>query len=180
MDEREVIKRIARKDEKAFRELYENTSKKIYHYLLGMLKDPRKAEDIMIDTYTEVWRCAGKFRGDSKVSTWITGIARNLAFKEFRRKKLMTNSIEEHLHSLPAKEVAIDSFVRTDLLRKAMKKLSFAHKEILELVFYHEMSYKEISELLGIPVNTVKTRVYYAKENLKQVFVRMGIEKNDI
>ncbi len=180
LNELEIIKRIAGKDENAFRELYEGTSKKVYHYLLGMLKDPRKAEDIMVDTFTEVWKCAGKFRGDSKVSTWIIGIARHLALKEFGKKKPVTNSIENHLYSLPARNVAIDSFLRTELLRKAMEKLSFSHREILELVFFHEMSYREISDVLDIPINTVKTRVYYAKENLKQILENMGIGRDDI
>ncbi len=180
LNEHEAIKKIARRDENAFRELYESTSKKVYHYLLGMLKDPRKAEDIMVDTYTEVWRSAGKFRGDSRVSTWIIGIARHLALKEFSRKKISTNSIDDHIYRLPAKDVTLDTMMNKDLLRKAMENLSLAHKEVLDFVFYHEMSYKEIADILEIPVNTVKTRVYYAKENLKQILERMGITKDDI
>ena len=134
----------------------------------------------MVDTYAEVWKSASKFRGDSRLSTWIIGIARHLALKEFGKKKLSTNSLEDYAHAIPATTTTIDTFIKRDLLVKAMDKLSNDHREILDLVFFHEMSYKEISKILGIPVNTVKTRVFYAKENLKNILERMGIDKNDV
>jgi len=69
---------------------------------------------------------------------------------------------------------------RTDFLKKAISKLSPDHREILDLVFYCQMSYPEVSKTIGIPVNTVKTRVFYAKKKMGEILNAMGITKNDV
>ncbi len=82
-----LLKGVSRGDEEAFRKLYDLTHKKVYFHLYRLLKGKEAAEDVLVETYTEVWRGAKNFKGKSMVSTWIMGIARNLAMNELRKFK---------------------------------------------------------------------------------------------
>lgn len=173
----ELMKRISKGDEHAFKELFEETHKKVYFYLFRLFKDKNLAEDILIDTYTEAWRNARNFRGESRLLTWIIGIARNLAMNRFKKTHYF-----ERIDDFPdipdqknSQEIGIGN-----VIQKAIEELSLKHREVLDLVFFQEMTYKEVSELLKIPVNTVKTRVFYAKKELKNILEKMGVRKNEI
>ena len=78
----ELLEKISRGDEEAFRQLYDQTHKKVYFYLYRLVHGKQMAEDVLVETYTEVWRCAKKFKGRSSATTWMMGIARNLAMNE--------------------------------------------------------------------------------------------------
>ena len=66
------------------------------------------------------------------------------------------------------------------MIKNGLSKISVKHQEILDLVFFHEMNYQEVSEVLNISINTVKTRVFYAKDALKKAFKKMGVKKNEL
>src|SRR4030042_4772307 len=87
----ELLERVSRGDEEAFRQLYDLTHKKVYFYLYRLLKGKETAEDILVETYTEVWRCAKNFKGKEQVTTWMMAIARNLAMNELRKFKSHNN-----------------------------------------------------------------------------------------
>jgi RNA polymerase sigma-70 factor (ECF subfamily) len=109
----------------------------------------------------------------------MIGIARNLAMNELGKFKKHDN-----IDDLPdlSNGVIPDAgpMDRQRLLKEGMLRLSIKHREILDLVFFHEMTYQEVSQMLDIPVSTVKTRVFYAKETLKNALSRMGVKKNDL
>jgi len=174
-----LLKLASKGDEAAFRQLYDSTYGKVTFYLRRLISDENLVEDVLVETYTAVWKGAKSFKGKSKVSTWIIGIARNVAMNELRRLKTHED-LDAHYEisddSLPDTE----SFDRQGLMKKALLKLTPKHREILDLVFFHEMRYPEVSELLDIPVSTVKTRVFYAKDALKDVLKHMGVDKHDI
>lgn len=176
----ELMKRISEGDENAFKELFEETHKKVYSYLFRLFKDKNLTEDTLVDTYTEVWRNSGHFRGEARLLTWIIGIARNLAMNKFKELKF-----HECIDDLPniltysfSPETEITE--KRALIKEALSKLSIKHREVLDLVFFQEMTYKEVSKILKIPVNTVKTRVFYAKEELKNILKKMGVRENEI
>ncbi len=81
----ELVKRVSGGDEIAFNELYDQTHKKVYFYLFRIFKEESLTEDIVVETYVEVWRNAKSFKGNSRVLTWIIGIARNLAMNRFKK-----------------------------------------------------------------------------------------------
>ncbi|MCX8034656.1 MAG: sigma-70 family RNA polymerase sigma factor, partial [Thermodesulfovibrio sp.] len=97
--EEEIIKQITAGNEEALRMLYENTSKSVYQYIFSFVNNKEIAEDLMIETYIQVWLSAKRFKGDSKVLTWIFGIARNLTMNEIKKKAYshleLTNSEPE-------------------------------------------------------------------------------------
>jgi len=173
-----LLQNTAKGDRKAFAELYEATNHRISVYLYRLVRDQDLVEDILVETYTEVWKNSAEFKGRSQVVTWIIGIARNIAFKEIRKRN-WHEDIDLH-GEIEAKGIDIDSMERRELMQQAMNALSIKHREILDLVFFQDLSYREVGALLLIPENTVKSRVYYAKAALKKALAAMGINEGDV
>lgn len=184
MDERDLenrfIKDISRGDEDAFKELYEATNQKVFGYLYRLTNNQQMAEDVLIETYTEVWKSAKKYKGHSKVLTWIIGIARNLAMSEFRKSKTREYDITENIVYTQNQFLDCAESETLHILKGALNLLPVKHREVLDLVFLHGMRYEDISKITAIPLNTVKTRVFYAKGKLKNILKAMGFVRDDL
>ncbi len=181
--ENELLIKTAVGDENAFRELYDLTNKAVYFYLYRLLKDRESAEDVQIDVFTQVWKGAKKFKGKSKVTTWIFGIARNLAMNELRKRKYHVN-IDDYPEMTQDNSTDqgpdLEAMDQKKIIKNAMSKISSKHQEVLDLVFFHEMNYQEISDTLHVSVNTVKTRVFYAKSAFKKKLKQLRVYDDDI
>ena len=176
MDNDEVLRlleRIGQADEAAFRELYRAFSRRLYAYVLRQLSDTAQAEEIVSDTLYEVWRQPAKFRGDAQFSTWLIGIARNKVLMAYRSRK--PDAQHEDLADV-AEIVASDEPGAFEILAQAqrhegvrhcMDKLSSEHRECVHLVFYEGMGLAEVAALQACPENTVKTRLFHARQKLK-------------
>ena len=177
----ELLNKVASGDEEAFKQLYERINEGLFFFICRFLKDKERVEDIQVEVFTEVWRSAKKFKGNSKVKTWIFGIARNLALNELRRNKrhLNTDDFPYPSDDNPSDSELIDKDKKV-MIKNGLLKISVKHQEILDLVFFHEMNYQEVSEVLNISINTVKTRVFYAKDALRKTLKRMGMDKNEL
>jgi len=173
-----LLEQSSQGDKEAFVALYEATRHRLSVYLYRLVREQDLIEDILIETYTEVWKNSHRFKGNSKVLTWMIGIARNIAFKEIRKRN-WHDDIDQH-QNIEGKGIAIDTLDRSEVMAKAMDALSLKHREILDLAFFQDLSYREISNLLLIPENTVKTRVYHAKAALKKKLAAMGIHQDDL
>lgn len=175
-----MLRKVAKGDEDAFRDFYEEMHGMVFRYVARLTKDNHHAEDIMIDTFAAVWKSASSYRGTARVSTWVIGIARNLTMNKLRRDGGVEEDLSEEMPQ-PAVQFADCSALQTSrLLRDALDRLTQSHREILDMVFLNEMRYEDIAEVVGIPVNTVKTRVYYAKQRLAAVLQEMGVTKDDV
>lgn len=174
-----LLEQTAAGDARAFELLYKQTHRRVYAYLTRTLNRSSLVDDVLVETYTEVWKSAARFKGEAQVTSWIIGIARNLAMSHLRKDKR-----HEDIADYPDLAVTPPDPLETDDMRRlthqAMTKLTLAQREILGLVLLPEMNYPEIAGLLDIPVNTVKTRVFYAKEALKEQLRGMGVTANDI
>ncbi len=167
-----LLQQVASKDKKAFGLLYNAINRRVYFYILGLVRDEMTAQDILADTFIEIWKSAPRFQGRSKAMTWILGIARNLSFK-FLKKRRNFDDIDSHFElKNGAAEAFVEKLANTELMKKALEHLSWNHREVLHLVFYEGLSYEEISKMLSIPVNTVKTRVFHAKKALRQLLMK--------
>lgn len=162
----------ARTDLRAFEALYRRYEKRVFNYAYLLARNAALAEEVVADTMLAVWRGAAAFAGSSRVSTWILGIARHKALDALRRAAREGNlaPLEEGAelvdpHANPSSQASRGE--EAALLRRALGGLSPEHEEVLRLVFYEELPYEDIARLLAIPLNTVKTRVYYAKRRLK-------------
>jgi len=169
----QIMVAVASGDTQAFERLYQEYEKRIFQYVSTFVRDQTVAEEIVVDVMVAVWRGACTFTNTSRVSTWIFGIARHKAIDALRkviRSEQETMDLENVAHLPNPGEGPLESIDRKQvaaLTRQAISKLSREHQEVIRLVFYEELPYEEIATLLDIPVNTVKTRVYYAKQQLK-------------
>lgn len=156
----------------AFEALYRRYEKRVYNYVYLLAHNGAIAEEVVADTMVAVWRSAARFTGSSRVSTWILGIARHKAIDAVRRaaRELRAAPLEDGadvVDPLANPPSQVSRVEEAALLKRAIGALSADHQEVLRLVFYEELPYEEIAQLLAVPVNTVKTRVFYAKQQLK-------------
>jgi RNA polymerase sigma-70 factor (ECF subfamily) len=167
-----LLAKVASRDQAAFEVLFRAYQKRLFCYLVGIVRDAAVAEELACETMTDVWRNADTFQGRSRVSTWIFRIASNKAKTFMRRPQLqeadpeMTARLED-----PAPGPA-DEIIRQELassVRAALELLTPEHRQVVELTFMHGFSYQEIGQIVGCPVNTVKTRMFYAKRRLREV-----------
>lgn len=176
--EAEWLRRIAEGDRDAFEELYRAYQRRIFGYLFRMLEDAELAEETANDVLVEVWKSARSFQGRSRPSTWIFGIAHHRAMNELRKRRVPTEDLaaaEDIASREEGPEAAASGKERTEKLRQAISSLSPEHREVVELTFFRGLSYEEIARIAGCPVNTVKTRMFYARRKLQAILGGMGL-----
>ena len=164
-----LIRRIAEGDQLAMRTLFGRHRVALYRWLLRLVGDEALAEDLLSDVFLDVWRQAAAFEARSSVSTWLLAIARYKALSARRRRT--DAELDEKVASRVADtaddlEVALQKKTRGELLRRSLTRLSPEHGEVIDLVYFHGKSIKEVVEILGIPEATVKTRMFYARKKL--------------
>jgi RNA polymerase sigma-70 factor (ECF subfamily) len=175
-----LIGRIAAGDRLAMQVLFARHHVRVFRFVLRVVRDQSVAEDLISEVFLDVWRQAGRFEGRSAVSTWLLAIARFKALSALRRRPDEALD-EEAAHAIedPSDdpEVAVAKKDRSVVIRKCLDKLSVEHRQIIDLVYYHEKSVEEVAEIVGIPENTVKTRMFYARKKLAELLKAAGIER---
>jgi RNA polymerase sigma-70 factor, ECF subfamily len=169
----EWVRRIASGDRSAFEKLYHAYQRRLFGYIFRMVAKADAAEELTNDVMLEIWKGAAAFRGESRVSTWIFGIARFRAISSLRRKNPKMVDFEDAGPLPDSRELQDEVLVKEstrDEVRNALTKLSKPHREVMELTFYQGFSYPEIADILNCPVNTVKTRMFYARKELREMF----------
>lgn len=173
----ELIRAMAEGDTHALDTLYARHGGSILGYLTSYLRDRQLAEEVLQDVMLAAWKSAAKFRGDSKVRTWLLVIARNRAINTQRKYSPNMVPLEEDLNAHSADTGPLEKVVRKsehEVLREAIDSLPSAHREILMLVFFQQLTGPEVAEVLGITVGTVKSRLHRAKETLRRIMQMMG------
>ena len=163
------IAAIAQGDRRAMNQLYTRHSVRVYRFILRLTRSETVAEELVSEVFLDVWRQAARFEQRSQVSTWILAIARNKAISAMRRRQdeeLDEDALAMVEDPCDDPEEALEKTERSALLRKCLQQLSAAHREIIDLVYYHEKTVEEAAEITGIPAATVKTRMYYARQQL--------------
>jgi RNA polymerase sigma-70 factor, ECF subfamily len=164
-----LVTRIAAGDKLAMQALFARHRTSVYRWLLRFVGDETVAEDLLSDVFFDVWQQAGRFEGRAAVSTWLLSIARFKALSARRRRTdaELDETIEATVaDSADNPEIALQKKSRSELVRAALMKLSPDHREIVDLVYYHEKSVEACALILGIPPATVKTRMFYARKKL--------------
>ena len=175
-----LIGRIASGDRLAMQVLFARHHVRVYRFVLRLVRNPTAAEDLISEVFLDVWRQAGKFEGRSAVSTWLLSIARFKALSTLRKRseveldEEMAEAIEDTSDN---PEVALEKKDKSAILRKCLTALSPEHREIIDLVYYHEKSVEEVAEVVGIPEATVKTRMFYARKKLSELLKQQGIDR---
>jgi RNA polymerase sigma-70 factor, ECF subfamily len=170
MSERQLLDRIARhQDQAAFRTLYGNYYQRLSRLLARMSVRREDIEEVVNDTFWVVWTKAGEFRGASQLSTWIIGIAYRRALNALRRAKLRPVADHEFDEDSVAVGSCEEEETNQQWLGLALQRLPVEQRMALELTYTLGHSCEEVAAILDCPVNTVKTRLFRARETLKQV-----------
>ena len=167
------------KDEEAFRSLVELHQSKVYHLLLGMLRNEDQAQELTQETFVKAWKGLSSFRGDSTVWTWLYRIAYYTALDYFRKQKREAEilSFEEKGWELMGEndneplEVAIRKD-KEQALHKAMTRLSFAQRTVLILYYFQGLSYREIAAVTHRPLGTIRADLHRGKEKLREIITK--------
>ncbi len=178
-----LLKQIADGDRNAFTELYKSYQPRLIKFCSRMLKnDVALAADMADEALIEVWKSAGSFSGLSQPSTWIHSIARYRMIGYLRKNKEILQDDDfgqlnlEDTDLLPDDEVMVSE--RDQKIVDDIGKLSKKHREVIELVYFRELSIKEISKMLDVSENTVKTRMFYARKHLKSLLENADLLSN--
>jgi RNA polymerase sigma-70 factor (ECF subfamily) len=167
-----LIARIAGGDRLAMQTLFARHRTPVYRWLLRLVGNETVAEDLLSDVFLDVWRQAGRFQARSAVSTWLLAIARFKALSARRGRKdaELDETIEATVaDSADNPEVVLQKKSRDQFVRTALTALSLEHREIIDLVYYHDKSVDECAQILGVPSGTVKTRMFYARKKLAEM-----------
>ena len=175
-----LIGRIANGDRLAMQVLFARHHVRVYRFVLRLVRDESTAEDLISEVFLDVWRQAGRFEARSAVSTWLLAIARFKALSALRRRpdeELDEEAAEAIEDPADTPEVSLEKKDKSAVIRKCLEGLSAEHREIIDLVYYHEKSVEEVAQIVGIPENTVKTRMFYARKKLAELLKAAGIER---
>ena len=167
-----LIVRIAGGDRLAMQTLFARHRTAVYRWLVRLVGNEATAEDLLSDVFLDVWRQADRFQARSSVSTWLMAIARFKALSARRVRK--DAELDETIEATVADpsdnpEIMLQKKNRDALVREALNSLTPDHKEIIDLVYYHEKSVDECAQILGVPSGTVKTRMFYARRKLAEM-----------
>ncbi|MBB4373836.1 RNA polymerase subunit sigma [Bradyrhizobium sacchari] len=175
-----LLESIADGNRTAMHILYCRHNVRVYRFILRIVRDATTAEDLVSQVFLDVWRTAGQFQGRSQVSTWLLSIARFKALTAMRQRRF-EDIDQEDVRQIPddcdTPETSLDRSDTSAILRACVAKLSPAHREIINLIYYHEKSVEEVGQIIGIPQSTVKTRMFYARKQLADLLKGAGVDR---
>jgi len=174
-----LLREIARGNQLAMRTLLMRHQVRVFRFVMRFVRDRGQAEDIVSEVFFAVWRQANRFKGRSSVSTWLLSIARHKALTAIKRppaEPLDGDAADVIADPALDPEAKIGRRDSGDALRRCLGALSREHGEMIDLVYYQQKSIKEIVGILGIPPNTVKTRMFYARKRLAALLGAAGVD----
>lgn len=178
--ERALLQRVSGGDRDAFRDLYVRYHRRLARFLSRVTRGREDAEEVINDTLWIVWQRAGEFRGASRVSTWIMGIAYRRALKIVRRAATHARAISLGAHGSEAVYAdATEAAADRQMLDRALRHLPLEQRLVLEFTYYFDHSYEEIAEIMECPVNTVKTRMFHARRKLRVILQDLEGNRDD-
>jgi RNA polymerase sigma-70 factor (ECF subfamily) len=167
-----LLIRIASGDQLAMRTLFARYQVPLYRWIVRIVGNEALAEELLSNVFLDVWRQAASFQARSSVSTWLLSIARFKALSARRRRiaaQFDDKSIGEVPDPIDDPEIVLQKKDQGEVLRKSLAKLSPEHIEVIDLVYYHGKSFKEVAEIVGIGEATAKTRMFYARRKLAEL-----------
>jgi RNA polymerase sigma-70 factor (ECF subfamily) len=173
-----LLESIAAGDKFAMQVLFQRHNVRVYRFVLRLIGNPSVAEEIVSEVFLNVWRHAGRFDRKCQVTTWLLAIARHKALSMLRRRP--EAQLDEDLAATIADpgedaETVLDKKKRSKIIRACLMQLSPSHREIIDLVYYHEKSVDEVARIVEAPKSTVKTRMFYARSHMAKLLAAAGV-----
>lgn len=165
-----LLAQIAQGDQDAFLQLYQNTDRTIYSYILSILKNPQDAEEVMQETYMKVWVSAASYQSKGKPLAWMFTIARNLCYMRFREQKHRSDLRLEDLVGEETGELCVQIEDAADkvVLKAALEILKEEEREIVLLHAGAGLKHREIAQGLQMPLATVLSKYNRAMKKLEK------------
>ena len=183
----QLLSRVALADQRAFVELYRQTSPHLYAVALRILREAAQAEEILQEAYVSVWHHAGTYvAAKSQPLTWLTSIVRNRCLDHLRRRELDTFPLTSGADDEPAFDPPADSPAPVDLLvagaeaqsvRDCVETLDAGPKQAIALAFFHGLSHAELATHMREPLGTIKSWVRRGLERLKRCLDGAGFAR---
>jgi RNA polymerase sigma-70 factor, ECF subfamily len=173
-----LVELIADGDKRAMQVLYGRHNVRVYRFIVRLTGNTTLAEDLVSEVFLDVWRQADGFEAKCQVSTWLLAIARYKALSALRRRSedqlddVMAETIED---TADDPETVVYNKDRSTLVQKCLAQLTPAHREVIDLVYYHEKSVDEVAQIVGVPAATVKTRMFYARNKMADLLKQSGV-----
>lgn len=172
-NETSLIKKIAGGEKEFFGDLVLKHQDFIFNVVNNLVRREEEARDITQEVFLKAYKNIGKFRGDSKFSSWLYRIAYNLSINWSERKKGRETQLEESFAETVAEEGGtVDEIFDRELvlarITEIIEEMPLKYKVVIKLYYFEEKSYQEIAETLAIPINTVKIQLLRARAMIKK------------
>ncbi len=180
VNDRQLLERIAGQDQSAVQVLFARYNVRIFRFILRLVRNDAVAEELTNEVFLDIWRQAGRYEGRSAVSTWVLAIAHNKAVSLLRKKSdegIDDDKLGGIEDDSDTPEITAQKASKGEVMRSCIDKLSDEHREVIDLVYYHEKSVKEVSQITGVAESTVKTRMFYARKQLSDLLKKAGIDR---
>ena len=165
-DERELMRDVAAGDSGALRGLYDAHAGPVFRFALASLGDRHAAEDVLQETMLAAWSGARRYRGESSVRGWLLGICRKQVAMELRRRR-PEDSVPIPDATADRRGSGTPTSTVVEELRDALDELDVEQRQLLLLVYVQGLQQQEVAEVLGIPLGTVKSRLFHARQRLR-------------
>lgn len=180
MSDEALVESIADGDRRALEILYARHQARLFRFLSRLIGHESVAQEIVHEVFLEVWRHAHRFEAKARVATWLIAIARYKALSELRRRTeaQLDDGVAAAIED-PADDPAttMDRQDRSAILHGCLAKLSPQHREVIDLVYYQDKRIEEVARFIGAPINTVKTRMFYARSRMAQLLTEAGVDR---
>jgi len=173
--DRELLRQVAAGERRALERLYFDYHGRLGQFLSRLTARRDAIDEAINDTFWIVWQKAGQFRGDSRASTWIMGIAWRCGLKALRRSgPLPPEHGDALLEAMPSIDTTLDNEELREWLDSGLRGLPFEQRATMELAYFLGHSCEEIAAIMGCPVNTVKARMFQARIKLRNLLPPLG------
>ena len=175
-----LIAKVATGNRLAMQVLFARHHARVYRFIFRLLGSEAAAEDLTSEVFLGVWRHAHRFEARSSVTTWLLAIARYKALAELRRRPELACDEAAAQTSDPADDPEATFAIkhRGEIVRDCLGRLSRRHREVIDLVYYHEKKVEEVAQIIGVPASTVKTRMFYARQRMGELLEGAGYSRH--
>lgn len=187
--EAQLLEGVAKRNEGDFAELFRRYQPRLGSFFLRRTRNPHATEELVQETMMVVWERADSFNHTSRPSSWIFGIGyrKYLEWQRVHSRSGRLYQTEEEQNPEELLQDPKDAIgaqmgreMLTERIRQAVNELSEEHRAVVDLTFQQGLSYEEIARILGIQPGTVKSRMFYAKQQLKEILVRRGMKGDEL
>jgi len=174
-DDNDLVKRCLSGDQKAFESLLDRYQKPIFNVALRMVGDADDAADLTQTVFVRAYEKLGTYNDHYKFFSWLYKIAVNASINFLEQRKRYDVLTDREVSQEPLVEDQVDASDRVEKLETAILELSTEYRIVIVLRHFHDLSYDEMGRILDLPEKTVKSRLFTARQLLKEILLKAGL-----